>query len=95
MAASTILKCGRNTCGISRACQARSTFQWLRRQDIPFERLFLHIDEISDYLVLTLCADTHYVSPQDMQACLSGMEALTIEAALDPAAHIQIRGDDQ
>jgi hypothetical protein len=68
-----------------RSAQQRTTFRWARQQDEPFERLFVHVEDSADSMVLSICADTHYVSPADMQACMRGMERLTIEAVLDPA----------
>jgi len=68
-----------------RAVADRTAFRWLRRQDRPFERLFVHVEDEPDTLALTICGDTQHVSPADMQSCLTGMAALTIEAALDPA----------
>ncbi|MBV1855086.1 condensation domain-containing protein [Catellatospora tritici] len=67
------------------AAADRTAFRWLRRQDRPFERLFVHVEDEPDTLVLTVCGDTHHVSPADLRACLTGMAALTTEAALDPA----------
>jgi hypothetical protein len=73
-----------------RAAQQRSSFRWARQQDEPFERLFLHVENVPDVVRLTICADTHYVSPADMQACVRGMETLTIAAALDPTTRVRL-----
>jgi hypothetical protein len=32
------------------------------------------------------CADTHNVSPADMESCVRGLETVLVAAALDPAA---------
>jgi hypothetical protein len=73
-----------------RAGRQRTTFRWARQRDEPFERLFLHVEPSTASVRLTLCADTHFVSPADMRACLLGMEALTIDAALDPATQVRL-----
>ncbi|MDI1462556.1 condensation domain-containing protein [Catellatospora sp. KI3] len=67
------------------AAADRTAFRWLRQQDQPFERLFVHVEDEPDTLVLTVCGDTRHVSPADLRACLTGMAALAVEAALDPA----------
>jgi hypothetical protein len=62
-----------------------SSFEWERKEDSPFERLFLHIDHSLDSAHFVICADTHYVSPADMQACVREMETVAVAAAFDPA----------
>jgi hypothetical protein len=64
----------------------RTTFTWTRRRDDPFERLFLHLEDAEEAVGLTICADTHVMSPTDMSACVHGMEAIIVEASFDPAA---------
>jgi hypothetical protein len=73
-----------------RTAQQRTTFRWARQRDEPFERLFLHVEPALESVRLTICGDTHHVSPADMQACVRGMEALTIEAALDPTTRVRV-----
>ncbi|BCB74340.1 hypothetical protein Pflav_007500 [Phytohabitans flavus] len=64
----------------------RSTFEWGRRLDTSFERMFTHIEDVPDMMAITIAGDTHYMSPNDLEACVRGMEAVAVEAALDPAA---------
>ncbi|HKT04659.1 MAG TPA: hypothetical protein VJT31_34515, partial [Rugosimonospora sp.] len=59
---------------------AGSEFRWNRRQDDPWERLFLHVENVPGTAALTLCADTHYLSPHHMEALVRGMEAVAVEA---------------
>jgi hypothetical protein len=68
-----------------RAAVPRSTFEWERKEDEPFERLFLHVNYAPDEADFTICADTHYLSPAEMQACVRKMESAAVAAALDPA----------
>jgi hypothetical protein len=63
-----------------------STFHWFDKKDNPWERLFLHIEDGPESIALQVCADTHCVSPGDIEAIARTMEAVAIEAALDPAA---------
>jgi hypothetical protein len=65
---------------------ARGTFRWTTRQDVPFEPLIVHIDDVPDAVQAIIFMDTHVVSPADGEALLRGMEAAAVEAALDPAA---------
>ncbi|MEV4516099.1 condensation domain-containing protein [Dactylosporangium sp. NPDC049525] len=62
-----------------------TTFRWTVRQDDPFERLFVHIDDVPDTMQITLFMDTHFVSPGDAEAFLHRMETVAVEAALDMA----------
>lgn len=72
------------------AALAETTLEWLRRQDEPFERLFLHVEEVPDRVGLTILADTHHFAPADMTACVRGMEELAVAAAFDPAAPTRV-----
>jgi hypothetical protein len=76
------------TAGELREAQRHSWFRWARQRDEPFERLFLHVEDVHDSVRLTICADTHHVSPAEMRACVQGMEKLSIEAALNPATRV-------
>jgi hypothetical protein len=68
------------------AASGKSTFDWTVRQDDPVERLFLHFDDVPDGMQITVCADTHYLSPPDVEALVWGIEAVAVEAAFDPDA---------
>ncbi|GAA4687126.1 condensation domain-containing protein [Phytohabitans rumicis] len=74
-----------------RAALPHSTFAWGRRQEDPWERLFVHIEDVPDTMALTINGDTHFVSPAHLEACLRGMEQVAVEAALDPAATTRVR----
>jgi len=50
------------------------------------ERCYLHINNEPDTIQYELLADTHYLSPANIEAFLRAIEAVIIEAALDPAA---------
>lgn len=65
----------------------RSRLRW-ESQDKPVERLFATINDGEDTLDYELFADTHHVSPADMEACVRGMEALAVEAAFDPSVRV-------
>jgi len=54
----------------------------LRQQDDPWERLFVHIENVPGTMELTLNADTRYLAPGDIEALCRGMEAVAVEAAL-------------
>ncbi|MDG6103538.1 condensation domain-containing protein [Dactylosporangium aurantiacum] len=69
-----------------RAAAARGTFRWTTRQDVPFEPLIVHIDDVPGAVQAIIFMDTHVVSPADGEALLRGMEAAAVEAALDPSA---------
>ena len=66
----------------------RGEFRWTAKQDKPFGRLFLHIDDAPDAVSLTVRADTDYVDPAIMRGIAEGIEEIFIEAAAD------LRADD-
>lgn len=68
-----------------RRAQSESTFAWTQKKDNPYERMFVHIDEDATGIMVTVCADTHYFSPAHIEALARTMEAVAVEAALDPA----------
>jgi hypothetical protein len=74
------------TAGRLREAAGKSAFHWFDKKDNPWERLFLHIEDGPESIALQVCADTHCVSPGDLEAIARTMEAVAIEAALDPAA---------
>ena len=68
----------------------RRRSRWVRKQDNPVERMFIHIDDVPDMIRLTLDIDTHFVSPADAEALLRGMETAAVEAALDPTTPTRV-----
>ncbi|GAB3532364.1 condensation domain-containing protein [Phytohabitans suffuscus] len=74
-----------------RAALPCATFEWTRRLDTSFERMFTHIEDVPDTMAITLAGDTHFMSPDDLEAVVRGMEAVAVEAALDPAATTGVR----
>jgi hypothetical protein len=50
------------------------------------ERCYLHINNAPETIQYELLADTHVLSPANIEAFLRGIEAVLVEAALDPAA---------
>ncbi|GAA2642273.1 condensation domain-containing protein [Dactylosporangium fulvum] len=70
-----------------RAALSRGEFRWTTQQDVPFEPLIVHVDDVpGDAVRAILFMDTHVVSPGDGEALLRGLEAVAVEAALDPSA---------
>ncbi|OLB79450.1 MAG: hypothetical protein AUI14_10285 [Actinobacteria bacterium 13_2_20CM_2_71_6] len=67
-----------------------SAFVWTTQQDVPFERLIVHFDDVPDALRAIIFMDTHFVSPAEGEALLRGMEAVAVEAAFDPAVPTRI-----
>jgi len=69
------------------AALSRTQLRW-SQQDKPVERLFATINDERDTLDYELFADTHHVSPAEMEACIRGMEALAVAAAFDPSVRV-------
>jgi hypothetical protein len=65
----------------------RTQLRW-SQQDKPVERLFVTLNDEPDTLTYELFADTHYISPSDLEACARGIEALAVAAAFDPSVRV-------
>lgn len=73
-----------------RAALAETRLRWDFQHDWPNERLFIHINDVPDRIDFIMCCDTHAVSPAGLEEVARGMEAVLVEAALDPAARTGI-----
>lgn len=60
--------------------------RWGEQIDTPDATCYLHVNSVPDTIDFTLRVDTHCLSPADLEACLREMEAVMVQAALDPAA---------
>lgn len=52
----------------------------------PDDRLAIHIDDAPDTLRFLICADTHYLSAPDMEACARALERILVGHALGRGA---------
>jgi hypothetical protein len=68
-----------------RAALARSGMQWVNEVGLPKRTLYLNVADPAGAIELTLSADTRYFPPPDMEALLRAIEAVAVEAALDPS----------
>jgi len=66
-----------------RAARDSSTLSWSPIVEKLGDRLFLTVNSAPDGLALEVSAG-NYMSPDDMRACVTGMESLAVEAAEDP-----------
>ncbi|KQV13279.1 MULTISPECIES: condensation domain-containing protein [unclassified Kitasatospora] len=71
-----------------RKARADSVFQWVRRRDNALDALLLNFGDAPGGLVTEIQTDTRYFSPGDAEALAHGMEAVAVEAALDPATSV-------
>jgi hypothetical protein len=65
---------------------ARSTLTWGDRNDQPQQIVFLDIYDAADTLRCEVFADTHFVSPADIERLLRGIETVMVDAALADGA---------
>jgi hypothetical protein len=61
----------------------RSTLAWGDRNDMPQQKVFLYISDEPGTLFCGLWADTHFVSPTDMEGLLRRIETVLVNAALE------------
>jgi hypothetical protein len=73
-----------------RAALPRATLRWDPAADRPSERFFIHVDDEPGSVAIVMSADTRYVSPGDMEACLRGIEEIAVAAATDPSAPTRV-----
>jgi hypothetical protein len=59
----------------------RSTLTWGDRTDVPKQKVFLNVSDVPGTLCWELWADTHFVSPADMEKLLRRMETVIVNAA--------------
>ena len=69
------------------AALAQTRFHWMAQQDRPNERMFITISDTPDTVDLDICGDTQHVPPDMLEACVRGMEAAAVRAA--------VRSDDE
>ena len=60
----------------------RTTLTWGDRNDMPEQKVFLSICDAPGTLCCELWADTHFVSPADMERLLRRIETVLVDAAL-------------
>ena len=61
---------------------ARSTLTWGDRNDMPEQKVFMNICDAPGTLCCEMWADTHFVSPADMERLLRRIETVIVNAAL-------------
>jgi hypothetical protein len=65
--------------------------RWAAPRDIPIEHLFLHVNDVPDTVALTAVADTHHVSPGQLEQLVRTMEQVLVDAAGTRAARGPVR----
>jgi hypothetical protein len=73
------------------AALPRSTLGWENRLDAFDHAFFVHVDDAPAAIDVLICADTHQVTPDETVAFARGVEAVLVEAAVDPAATAGVR----
>jgi hypothetical protein len=74
-----------------RAAEPATEMTWLHGQDEPFERLFIHLNDVPDTIAMQVFADTRFLSLADVETCLRSMEKIAVQAATDPGGPAPIR----
>jgi hypothetical protein len=63
-----------------------SVLTWGPHSSTPQPKLYLDVNDAEDGVEFTMMADTHFVAPADMEAIVRTLEAVVVDAALNPAA---------
>jgi hypothetical protein len=69
-----------------RAALPRTTLRWDRTLPTYDGTFYLQVDAGDQAVDLALWADTHRLSPAQIQACVRGIESAAVDAALNPPA---------
>jgi hypothetical protein len=64
-----------------RAALPRSVLTWGWQRDLPCDTCYLSLNNVPGTLCYELYADTRYLPPADMEACLRGLEVTVVDAA--------------
>jgi hypothetical protein len=72
------------------AAKARGAVRWDEPMELYDHTLFFHINDVPDTFDLLMCADTHRLSPAEMEAMVRRMEDVLVNAALDPNAPVSV-----
>lgn len=64
-------------------------FTWTSAGDGPGERLFVHVEDDRDAVVITLTTDTHHLSRADAEAVLRGMQHAVLRMWTDPGGPVR------
>jgi hypothetical protein len=70
----------------------RSTLTWGDRHDMPQPKVFLSICDVPSTLSCEICADTHFMNPEDIEGLLWRIESVLVNAALADGAPVGIAG---
>jgi hypothetical protein len=72
------------------AAKARGAVRWDGPMELYDHTLFFHINDVPDTFDLLMCADTHRLSPAEMEAMMRRIEDVLVNAALDPNAPVSV-----
>lgn len=72
-----------------RAAMPDSEFVWQHKQDdLPYEPLYIHVENVPDTMAITVNGDTRYLPPAGIEACVREIEAVAVAAAGDPTTKV-------
>jgi len=69
------------------AARQHSVVRWERPLDNYDHTVFFHVNDVAAAFDYQLCADTHHISPGDMESMVRCVEDVFLAAAFDPASH--------
>jgi hypothetical protein len=75
-----------------KAAVARSRLSWGPHSTVPQPPLYLDVDDADDGIEFSMMADTHELSPADMEAVLRTLEAVVVDAAEDGTVATLVAG---
>lgn len=59
---------------------------WVEDPEMPGSKVYLYVYDAPDAVEFKMSVDTRYFAPSDLESLVRGMEAVTVEMALDPSA---------
>jgi hypothetical protein len=61
---------------------------WDEPTAVPQPALYLDVDDVPDGVEFSMTADTHHLSPADMEAVVRTLESVVVEAAVGERAPV-------
>jgi hypothetical protein len=72
------------------AARADSVVRWEESMELYDHTVFFHVNDVPDTFDYLMCADTHALSPAEMEAMMRRIEDVLVAAVLDPDALVSV-----
>ncbi len=74
-----------------REALSASTHEWVDDPEMPGSKVYLYVDDVPDAIDLLWSVDLRYFSPDELLTLVRELEAVAVDAAIDPSAPTGVR----